>query len=225
MQLRKCGMIVCKYMNRNMNDLTNVTYRMQYKEKNTTPNGRFLVFGTGFLLGLVFFYFMGRNLLENGGFLSQTDIERLKKFSMNERGYLMYIAEIRIKHFLFILFGSLSIWSGFFFYAVLGWSGFQLGILSYTAMYQYGMRGVLYCIFMLIPHGIFYFLALVKVMNRKMENDKKYYHKNINITKNKVMYLSENVKFTITIFLLLCLGILSESYINPWFMKWILLFF
>lgn len=208
-----------------MNDLTNITYSTRYKGKNTIPDCKNLVFGTGFLFGLVFFYFAGKKIIESAGILSQADIEKLKSFSLNEKGYFIYVAGIRIRQFLFIVFGSLSAWAGCFLYMALGWCGFQLGILSYAAMYQYGMRGMFYCIFMLMPHSIFYFLAFAKVMNRAMENDKKYYHKNINITKKRTMNMSENVKAIVTIFLLLCLGILSESYINPWFMKWILLFF
>ena len=208
-----------------MNDLTGITYSTRYKTKNTIPDSKVLVFGTGVLFGLVFFYFAGKQLIEDSGLLSQEYIEPLKGFSMNQNGYLLYIAGIRIKQFLFVLFCSLSIWAGCFLYAILGWSGFQLGILAYAAMYQHGMRGMFYCIFMLLPQGIFYFGAFIQIMNRKLGSDKKYYHKNINITSSKAMRIGENVKTIFTILLLLCLGILSESYINPCLMKWILLFF
>lgn len=208
-----------------MNDLTSITYRTRYKTKNTIPDSKLLVLGTGFLLGLVFFYFAGKQLIEDSGLLSQESIEPLKNFSMDQNGYLIYIAGIRIKQFLFVLFCSLSIWGGYFLYVVLGWGGFQWGILFYAAMYQYGMRGMFYCIFMLLPQGIFYFLAFVQFMNKKLGSDKKYYHKNINITSSRAMNIGENVKAFFVIMVLLCLGILSESYINPWFMKWILLFF
>lgn len=209
----------------NMNELSSITYSTRYKEKNTTPDSKLLAFGTGFLLGLVFFYFAGKQLIKDAGIFSQMDIESLKKFSINRNGYLLYIVGIRIKQFLFVLMCSLSIWAGCFLYMVLGWSGFQLGILAYAAMYQHGIRGMFYCIFMLMPHGIFYFGAFVQVMNKKFRSDKKYYHKNINITKSKEMNIGENVKTFFKILVLLCLGILSESYINPWLMKWILLFF
>ena len=208
-----------------MNDLTGITYSTRYKEKNTIPDSKLLVFGTGFLFGLVFFHFAGKQLIEDSGLLSQEYIEPLKGFSMNQNGYLLYIAGIRIKQFLFVLFCSLSIWAGCFLYVVLGWSGFQLGILAYAAMYQHGMRGMFYCIFMFIPQGLFYFLAFIQIMNSKLGSDKKYYHKDINITSNRAMRIGENVKTFFAILLLLCLGILSESYINPWLMKWILLFF
>ena len=221
----KCGMFVCRYTNRNMNDLTGISYSTRYKAKNTIPDSKLLVLGTGFLLGLVFFYFTGKQLIEDSGLLSQETIEPLKNFSMDQNGYLIYIAGIRIKQFLFVLFCSLSIWGSCFLYAVLGWGGFQWGILFYAAMYQYGMRGVFYCVFMLLPHGIFYFLAFVQFMNKKLGSDKKYYHKNINITSSKALSIGENVKTFLVIMMLLCLGILSESYINPWLMKWILLFF
>lgn len=208
-----------------MNDLTGITYSTRYKTKNTTPDSKLLVLGTGVLLGLVFFYFAGRQLIEDSGMLSRESIEPLKNFSLEQNGYLIYIAGIRIKQFLFVLFCALSIWGGCFLYLVLAWGGFQWGILFYAAMYQYGMRGAFYCIFMLLPHGIFYFAAFVQFMNKKLESDKKYYHKNINITSSRAMKLGEKVKEFFVIVMLLCLGILSESYINPWFMKWILIFF
>lgn len=208
-----------------MNDLTGITYNTRYREKNTIPDSKILVFGTGFLLGLVFFYFAGKQLIADSGLLSKEYIEPLKNFTMNQNGYLLYIAGLRIKQFLFVLFCTLSVWAGCFLYAILGWGGFQLGILFYAAMYQYGMRGAFYCVFMLLPHGIFYFLAFVQLLNKKLESDKKYYHKNINISSSKAMRICENLKVVFAVLLLLCLGILSESYINPWLMKWILLFF
>lgn len=208
-----------------MNELNGLTYRTQYKSKNTIPDSKILVFGTGFLLGLVFFYFAGKELITDSGLFSKESIEPLKAFSMNQKGYFIYIAGLRIKQFLFVVFCALSVWAGCFLYLVLGWGGFELGILFYAAMYQYGMRGMFYCMFMLLPHGIFYFLAFVQLMNRKLESDKKYYHKNININSSKAMRICENLKLVFGMLLLLCLGILSESYINPWLMKWILLFF
>ena len=185
-----------------MNDLTGITYSTRYKTKNTIPDSKLLVFVTGFLFGLVFFYLAGKQLIEDSGLLSQEYIEPLKGFSMNQNGYLLYIAGIRIKQFLFVLFCSLSIWAGCFLYVVLGWSGFQLGILAYAAMYQHGMRGMFYCIFMFLPQGLFYFLAFIQIMNRKLGSDKKYYHKNIDITSSKAMRIGENVK---TIFIILLL--------------------
>lgn len=208
-----------------MNDLTSVTYSTKYKAQNTIPDSRILVFMTGFFLGLVFFYFAGKQLIEDSGLLSKEYLEPLKEFSMNQNGYLLYIAEIRFKQAGFVIFCMLSIWAGCFLYAVLGWAGFQLGILFFAAMYQYGVLGVFYCIFMMLPHGIFYFLALVKLLNRKFSSDKKYYHKGINITCSKTKSLCENIKSGFIVVSLLCLGILSECYINPWLMKWILLFF
>ena len=209
----------------NMNDLVSMTYGTKLEKKGTTPDSRILVFMTGFFLGLVFFYFAGKQLIEDTGLLSMDYIEPLKDFSINNKGYLLYILGIRTKQFLFLIFCTLSIWAGCFLYAVLGWSGFQLGVIFFAAMYQYGMRGVFYCIFMIIPHGIFYFLVFVKLLNGKLENDKKYYHKKVDIIDNRARKVYESIKAYFVILLLLCLGILSECYINPWLMKWILLFF
>ncbi len=208
-----------------MNDLTSVTYNTRYKVKNTIPDSRILVFITGFFLGLVFFYFAGKQLIEDSGLLSEEYLASLKEFTMMQNGYVLYIAGIRLKQFLFVLFCSLSVWAGIFLYAVLGWGGFQLGILFYAAIYQHGIRGVFYCIFMLLPHGIFYLLALKKTLDKKLGSDTKYYHKNIDISSDMVKNVYEKIGIFFIQIVLLGLGILAESYINPWLMKWILLFF
>lgn len=208
-----------------MNDLNNITYCTRYKTKNTVPDGRILVFVTGFFLGLVFFYFAGKQLIIDSGLLSPQYMEALKIGIRNQSDYLFYIAGVRIKQWLFILFCSLSIWSGYFLYAVLGISGFQFGILFFAAMYQYGIRGVFYCIFMLLPQGIFYVALVIIFLNKKYICDKKYYHNNIDISGSTKGDCFKRIKKIFCIVVLLCLGILSESYINPLLMKWILLFF
>ena len=208
-----------------MNDLTSMAYSTRYKEKNTIPDSRILVFMTGFFLGLVFFYFTGKQLINDSELLSQEYMETLKNFTINQREYLFYIVEIRMKQILFVLLCSLSIWACCCLYALLGFAGFQLGILFFAAMYQYGMLGLFYCIFMLLPHGIFYYLAFVQVLSRKMENSRNNPLKNMGMPCNKARKIVENLKMILFVCVQLGLGILSESYINPWLMKWILLFF
>lgn len=193
-----------------MNDLTQTVYRTRYKEKNTIPDGRLLVFLTGFFLGLVFFYFAGKQLIEESGFLSEETIEALKGFRMEEKGYLFYIMGIRIKQLLFLVFCTLSAWAGVLLYALLGWSGFTLGIFVFGAVYRYGIKGSFYCIFMLLPQGIFYLLLLLHLLNKKTQSGKRYYYK---------------LKDILFVLAMACCGILSECYINPWLMKWLLLFF
>ena len=61
----------------NMNDLTSMTYGTKYEKKSTIPDSRILVFMTGFFLGLVFFYFAGKQSIEDSGLLSMDYIEKI----------------------------------------------------------------------------------------------------------------------------------------------------
>ena len=89
-------------------------------------------------------------------------------------------------------------------------SGFELGILLFTAVYRYGASGLLFSFLLFIPHGILYLLIILRIMYIIKESDTKYFHKNSQIK------LWGNIVLLIGLFML---GILCETYINPHLMQ------
>lgn len=188
----------------------------QTKQENTMPNGRILVFMTGFCLGMVFFYLSDKIFAKESGLLDYARICQLQEFTSHKEGLLQYVMSVRLRQFIFLLLCTTSVFGGILLYTILGWYGFELGILLFTAVYQYGVKGLLFCLLMFFPHGIFYLLIFLICIHKYGESNTKYYHKNVRINQIKTVLL---------VLLLLSLGILCETYINPGIVHKLSLFF
>lgn len=200
--------------------------KMYYK--NAVPDSRVLVFLTGFCLGMVFFYLSGTRLISEGRLpaaLSMDNISRIHDFDFYAAGLFEYVASERLGQLLFMVICATSFMRVVFSYAILGWGGFELGIMMFTLVYQYGLKGLLLSVMFLIPHGIFFLVVFILLFNKYWLGDKKSYHNYDSITENELHNKFTKIKKAVIIILLWFIGILSEVYINPEIIKKIALFF
>lgn len=196
--------------------------------KNTVPDSRVLVFLTGFCLGMVFFYFSGIKLMGAGRLpaaFSMDNISRLHDFDFYAAGLFEYVTGVRLGQLLLMFICVTSTMRVLFSYAILGWAGFELGIMMFTLVYQYGLKGLLLSVLLLIPHWLFFFAVFLLLFNRYWSGDKTAYHNYGTITENGLQNKFTKVKRIAVILLLWLVGILSEVYINPEIIKKIALFF
>lgn len=202
-------------------------YRKIYR-KNTVPDGRVLVFLTGFCLGMVFFYLSGIKLMGEERFpaaLSIDNISKLHDFNFYAAGLFEYVTVKRMGQLIFMLICATSFMRVIFSYAILGWGGFEIGIVMFSLVYQYGLKGLLLSVMLVIPHGIFYFASFMLLFDKNWIGDKKAYHNYSAIMENGLHNKITKLKKTVVILSLWGIGILSEVYINPEIMKKIALFF
>lgn len=192
------------------------TYKKIYR-KNTVPDSRVLVFLTGFCLGMVFFYLSGIKMIGEERFplaCSTDNIARLSDFHFYTAGLFEYVTLKRLGQLIVLLICATSFLRGIFSYAILGWSGFEIGIVLFSFVYQYGLKGLLFAVMLFIPQGIFFGLSFLLLFDKSWAGDKKDYHNRLT-----------KMKKTGVILLLWGLGILTEVYINPEIVKKISLFF
>lgn len=204
-----------------------VTYRKIYY-RNAIPDSRVLVFLTGFCLGMVFFYLSGIKLIGGQYFpaaLSADNIAKLHDFDYNAAGLLEYVTYRRLGQFIFLLICATSILRGVFSYAVLGWGGFELGVLIFTFVYQYGLKGLLFSVTLLIPHGIFYLAVFLLLFHACWAGNEKTYHNYNAVTEKGLHNKFTKVKKAVIILGLWLIGILSEVYINSEIVRKIALLF
>lgn len=204
----------------------NEYHRLYYK--NTVPDSRVLVFLTGFCLGMVFFYFSGIKLIGEGRMpaaLSMENISRLHDFDFNAAGLFEYVSGVRLGQLLFMLICAAGAMRMLFSYIILGCGGFELGIMMFTLVYQYGLKGLLLSVLLLVPHWIFFFAVFWMLFNGGGIGDKTAYHNYSKITGNGIQNRLTKVKKIAGILLLWLVGILSEVYINPEIIKKLALFF
>lgn len=198
-------------------------YETMYR--NTMPNSRVLVFMTGFCLGMVYFYFVRDTLLEKVDFMSADVLGQLKNYQVKKELLISYVASLRFQQAAILMLCAGNLFAVGLFYLVLAYMGFHVSVLFFSAIYQYGMKGIIFCIVSFFPHGIFYLILFFRISNNIYKNDTKYYHNN-NYIKGagchkilpRMLYMAGN-------FVLWSLGVLCESYMNPDIMQKMALLF
>lgn len=194
-----------------------IDYRkMRYK--NTVPDSRVLVFFMGFCAGMVFFYLSGGQGMGTGGLLDRENLLKLQNFEVSRSGLFEYVSVLRVKQLLFCIICSFSSIGCLLAYSVVGWYGFEAGLIIFSLVYQYGIKGIFLAFSMFLPQGVFYTAVFLIVFSRYWPGDTKCCHKEVT---EKV----KNIKKIILVLALSCIGVLCEIYINPEIVRKIALFF
>lgn len=193
--------------------------------KNTIPDNRVLVFLTGFCVGMVFFYLTGGQHTSAAGLLDREHLMLMQDFEVNRLGLFEYVVGLRLKQFLFCVVCALSSVGGLMAYSVMGWCGFEIGLIIFTLVYQYGMKGILLTFSMVLPQGIFYCILFLVIFRGYWTGDKKCCHKEMTIKGERSRQRISRIQTVVLGILMLAAGVLCEVYINPEIMRKITLLF
>lgn len=193
-------------------------YRKFHYNRNTVPDSRVLVFLTGFCIGMVFFYLSKGQGAGTGGILDSEHILRLQDFEANRPGLFEYVAGLRVKQLLFCIICSLSSIGCILAYSIMGWYGFEAGLLIFSLVYRHGIKGILLALSMCLPQWAFYAAVFLVIFGGCWQSDKKCCHKEA----------TEKIARFKKIMLVLALsaaGVLCEVYVNPGIVGKMALFF
>lgn len=201
-----------------------IDYR-KFHYKNTIPDNRVLVFLTGFCAGMVFFYLTGGKNAGEGSLLDGEHLALLQDFEVNRLGLFEYVAGVRLRQFLFCVICALSSVGGLMAYSIMGLCGFEVGLLIFTLVYQYSMKGILLTFSMILPQGIFYAILFLIIFRKYWTSDKKSCHNEVTVKSEWHRQRLDRIKTVVLGTLMFCIGILSGVYINPEIMRKIALLF
>ena len=193
--------------------------------KNTIPDNRVLVFLTGFCVGMVFFYLTGGQNIYAGTLLDREHLALMQNFEVNRSGLFEYVIGLRLRQLVFGVICALSSIGALMAYAIMGWCGFEVGLVIFTLVYQYGIKGILLAFSMVLPQGIFYCVLFLVIFRRYWTSDKKSCHNEMTVKGERQHHKIEGIKTFVLIILLFSVGILCEVYINPEIMRKIALLF
>lgn len=201
-----------------------IDYR-KFHYKNTIPDNRVLVFLTGFCAGMVFLYLTGGKNAGERSLLDGEHLALLQDFEVNRLGLFEYVAGVRLRQFLFCVICALSSVGGLMAYSIMGLCGFEVGLLIFTLVYQYSMKGILLTFSMILPQGIFYAILFLIIFRKYWTSDKKSCHNEVTVKSERHRQRLDRIKTVVLGTLMFCIGILSEVYINPEIMRKIALLF
>lgn len=198
--------------------------RISFDRKNKL----FLSFMGGLFFGFLYANFFARSYLENVGFVSDYFQIQYLQQGVDKNQLFPYLLKGRgLSFFLIWLMGS-SFIGGILVYAVLSWVGFSVGIYFVAAIIKYGIGGIGFCLAALFPQCLFYIPSFGLVLWQAYLINRK---KIGMATFNRNDFLGKRGSreqifryFVVLLFglLLLFLGILTESYVNPQILKKIL---
>lgn len=138
------------------------------------------------------------------GIFSEFFLNQYAMMQIDYRSLLRYVASCRISQYMFLvcvggMSGSVTLLYLFIFFLGMAW-----GTVAAISALRLGMKGILICVFGMIPHVLFYVLAFgwVFLWTARKGSDRRRY-----------LLLSVLGGF------LLVFGILTEVYINPRFFQ------
>lgn len=175
--------------------------------------GWLLPFLVGFLVGVILMNTGMFLKVENSSLLDEYTLGRLKYLEINCNTFFIYVLQKRMAVlWLLMLFGITTI-GLYVFCGYLAWCGFALGTLLSVAVMRYGIKGILLMVTGAFPHYIFYVPACLLLLKL----GQRLYRKEQNILQCGMSFLG--------IHIVVIIGILLESYVNPYIMTKILKIF
>ena len=171
-----------------------------YKNKNQFL---LLILAVGFLIGIIY-----ENMISKSGGVS---VELFQSYFLNQIGqmdivteeYLWYVIRARVIPFLLLLLLSTLRWKKTIVSVWISCTGFLFGMLIVSSVIQLGIKGILFCLAICLPHMIFYIMAFGMYLMRLY----RYPGDHWNGTK------------TIFVVLMMVLGIVLEAYLGPVILK------
>ncbi|MDD6037394.1 MAG: stage II sporulation protein M [bacterium] len=181
---------------------------MHFSRDISVKNLLMIIFFCFFFVGIITANIIDTNVTNDNGVLTRYYLKQLEYSTWNSNELLVYVAGFRGVLFLSLLLLGILCKGYLIHYLFVAWNGFSYGYFCVATICGFGLYGLLFCIASVIPQFLVYvpvYLYLIGLTN----------------VRRKEVKLSWFGKLFFLIVLLL-LGILLESYINPTILKKIL---
>lgn len=157
----------------------------------------------GFFLGILYENIIAKSQGVSVNLFQSYFLEQYAQTEIIAEDYLWYVARLRLIPFLGICILGCLKWKKVMVGTILVWTGFLTGVLTVSAVMQLGIKGVLVCLAGFLPHMIFYGLAYSVLL----------------IFLYRYPQRQWNIQKTIFVIILIFLGIMTETYLNPFLMR------
>lgn len=168
-------------------------------------NGRIFVvfYMAGFLMGVLYANVISKDYITAMAIFDEYFLNSYVQTDMEAQEYLWYLFRMRcIPVAALFAAGYLKIRKGVVLVSVV-WTGFLCGILLTASVMKLGMKGIFLCLVAGFPQLIFYAAGIFILIWTI------YYYPSTKWNSQKIMAL----------FLLIAIGIIAESYVNPTLLK------
>ena len=157
----------------------------------------------GFFVGNIYVNLFAEEYITSIGIFADQFLKHYISTDVNEDKYMVYLLGVRLIPML-VLFGlGFTRIRKMAVIIILAWTGFMNGIIVAAAIIKMGLSGTLFYIVAMFPHMPFYFLAYTILFWNMMQSYK----------------MKWNYFQIIVSVVSICIGIITECYVNPVLMK------
>ena len=193
---------------------------MQYDGK--VRKAEYRKYGNLFCVGLVVGIFvvnLGKSfLLDNTSLLDEATLYQMKYMTVDNNALFWYVFRRRIFCVLFLLIASTTYLGLVVCRGVVVWYGFSAGVFLATLTVRYGIKGVLLAVVSVFPQYILYVPMLLMLLVLCEQLFRGIYYRNGDVvTEDKKTTMTRSGKVFLII-MVMAVGCLLESYINPYFL-------
>lgn len=179
------------------------------------------LFLLGGVIGFWILSLQGETYLEHSGMLSEYFIRQYKYLDVDAGELFYYILEKRGIWPVLVWVLGYTVIGAAVAGICCGWLGILAGILLGVGTARFGIGGVFFCICAGLPQCLFYIPAWALLLAGVWQKWRRRERKPFSL--KSIDWRYGGVLLCTTVLFLL--GILTESYINPWLMQWVLQFF
>lgn len=199
----------------------------EYKDKQKSP-GWFLTFFAGMILGGFVVWWNKDKFIQDSYFLGEEVFKRFGYTSIYKEGFFYYIFKNRIEFFLLLVVSSFTSLMKIVFHFFVFWCGMSGGVIGITLLWKFGIKGILLFFGLFFPHIFLYIPCFLGLMNSlyKFQQPGKIttqYHYGVKYADKRA--IASFLLLVLAFLFLLLVGILVESYVNPFVLKKITGFF
>ncbi len=179
------------------------------------------LFLAGGIAGFWILNLQGEEYLERSGMLSEYFIRQYKYLDVDGTALFYYILRQKGIWLLLVWLAGVTAVGAAAAWFFCGWLGVLAGILIGLGILRFGIGGLLFCLAAMLPQCLFYIPAWIFLIRGVFQKWVRRSGKSFSIRTLDWRY--GGILFLVSGLFLL--GILTESYINPWWMRQILRFF
>lgn len=191
---------------------------MSRAEKNGVYRSWLYLFLGSFLLGILIMNMGNEILLGDTGIFNTASINRLKYIEINDGKFFVYVLRQRLGGCIVLLILSTTTLGLVSAYGVVLWQGTITGMLMTAAVIRYGIKGLLLILGGMFPHQCLLIPGGVMMLGWCLENYywfHRYGKGTIPYFRNRRQQLFHQGILLLWILLVMLIGCVLESYVNP----------
>jgi len=186
-----------------------------------------LPFFAGLLAGVALVYLNTDSFLREGGFLSRMSLERIGRMDLNEGAFFLYVLEKRLGMLWLTAILATTFAGIVTTYLFVLWTGVCGGVAAAVSLMRYGAKGCLLLAGGMMPHFLCYIPAFLMLANWCFQVCGRLYYPVVDYTEthDKKQKNRGLVKNFCMLHVVVIIGAILESYVNPGLMAELLKIF